>query len=309
MRHNRAMGRWHAATLSGRAAEGVVLDDPDVPAALAVCAAAPVDSVLAASRIAAAARSGLRPAGGQLWGYERNGSLVAVCWAGANVVPVVPDGDPRALDAFARLAREQGRRSSSIVGQADAALGLWERLRDVWPAPREVRANQPSLVIDHEPLVRADPTVRRSVPVEYPVVLPACIDMFAEEVGYSPASGPHGPYEERVRTLIAEGRSFVRLGPTRPGAGEPGGPGVQVEFKAELGAVAGGVAQVQGVWVEPGHRGRGLSERGMAAVVELTRRDVAPTVSLYVNDYNTRALAAYRRVGFRQVGTYATVLF
>ena len=63
------------------------------------------------------------------------------------------------------------------------------------------------------------------------------------------------------------------------------------------------------MWVEPGHRGRGLSESGMAAVVQLTRCDVAPTVSLYVNDYNARAIAAYRRVGFRQVGTYATVLF
>ncbi len=278
-----------------------MLDETDVESALAVCARVPVDSVLAASRIAVAARGGLRNAGGQLWGYERGGELVAVCWAGANVVPVVPDGDPRALDAFAAMAREQGRRSSSIVGQADAALGLWERLRDLWPAPRDIRANQPSLVIDHDPQVRADPVVRRSVPDEYPIVLPACIAMFAEEVGYSPASGPHGPYEERVRTLIAEGRSFVRLGP-RPG-------GAQVEFKAELGAVAGGVAQVQGVWVEPGRRGRGLSETGMAAVVELTRRDVAPTVSLYVNDYNVRALAAYRRVGFRQVGTYATVLF
>ena len=295
------MGRWHGATLSGRAAEGRILHDADVEAALGICARVPVDSVLAASRIAVAARSGLRPTGGQLWGYERGGELAAVCWAGANVVPVVPDGDPRALDAFARIAREQGRRSSSIVGQADAALGLWDRLRDLWPAPREIRANQPSLVIDHDPLVRADPMVRRSVPDEYSIVLPACIEMFAEEVGYSPASGPHGPYEERVRTLVAEGRSFVRLGQGRVGA--------QVEFKAELGAVAGGVAQVQGVWVEPGHRGRGLSETGMAAVVQVTRREVAPTVSLYVNDYNVRALAAYRRVGFRQVGTYATVLF
>ena len=80
-------------------------------------------------------------------------------------------------------------------------------------------------------------------------------------------------------------------------------------FKAELGAIAGGVAQVQGVWVDPSYRGRGLSESGMAAVVAAARRVVAPTVSLYANHYNDRALAAYRAVGFRQVGTYATILF
>jgi hypothetical protein len=33
------------------------------------------------------------------------------------------------------------------------------------------------------------------------------------------------------------------------------------------------------------------------------------TASLYVNSFNAPALAAYRRIGFRQVGRYATVLF
>ena len=51
------------------------------------------------------------------------------------MVPVVPVDDPRtvsrALDAFAGLARLQGRRCSSIVGPADAVLGLWGRLRHV----------------------------------------------------------------------------------------------------------------------------------------------------------------------------------
>jgi len=32
-------------------------------------------------------------------------------------------------------------------------------------------------------------------------------------------------------------------------------------------------------------------------------------VSLYVNDFNTPARAAYRRVGFAEVGTFMSVLF
>jgi predicted GNAT family acetyltransferase len=39
------------------------------------------------------------------------------------------------------------------------------------------------------------------------------------------------------------------------------------------------------------------------------RSRFAPSVSLYVNDYNVRAVRTYERVGFRQVGTFATVLF
>ena len=80
-------------------------------------------------------------------------------------------------------------------------------------------------------------------------------------------------------------------------------------FKAELGAVSAQVAQVQGVWVAPAHRGLGLSVAGMAAVVDRALGTVAPLVSLYVNDHNVRARAAYARVGFREVGTYANVLF
>jgi predicted GNAT family acetyltransferase len=47
----------------------------------------------------------------------------------------------------------------------------------------------------------------------------------------------------------------------------------------------------------------------MAAVVHDALRRVAPTVSLYVNDYNHPARRVYARCGFRQVGTFATVLF
>ena len=38
-------------------------------------------------------------------------------------------------------------------------------------------------------------------------------------------------------------------------------------------------------------------------------RGLSRTASLYVNGYNHVARAAYRRIGFAQVGQYATVLF
>jgi len=278
----------------------------DLAQALQVCAVDPVASVLAAARLEIAVRAGFGAAAGQAWGFPDTGPLEAICWAGANLVPVVPieDADRRAqaVAAFADLARVHGRRSSSIVGEQGAALALWERLAPHWPPARDVRADQPSMAIDTAPSLTPEPTVRRSVPSEIGLVLPACVRMFTEEVGYSPVASGGSAYAERVRSLITEGRSFVRMVPDvggRPAIG----------FKAELGAVAGGVAQVQGVWVEPAFRGRGWSESGMAAVVAATRATVAPVVSLYVNAYNERAVAAYRRVGFEQVGTFATILF
>lgn len=273
----------------------------DLRAALDVCRRDPVSAVLAGSRIEAALAQPdhARPA---VWGVRRHGRLEAVCWAGANLVPVCAPDDTAAVDAFAEAALRQGRRCSSLVGEASVVLALWDRLEPAWGPAREVRPSQPSLVVDREHLadVRPDPQVRHAVPDEIGLVLPACVAMFLEEVGYSPLEGGGTAYESRVRALLAQGRSFVRL--------EPGRRGPEVVFKAELGAVGLGVAQVQGVWVAPHRRGEGLSVTGMAAVVRHALR-VAPTVSLYVNDYNRRALATYRRVGFREVGSYATVLF
>ncbi len=102
---------------------------------------------------------------------------------------------------------------------------------------------------------------------------------------------------DRVAELIAAGRALAWI--------ERG----EVLFKAEIGAVSRAACQVQGVWVAPAHRGRGIGTAGTAAVVEYARTCIAPVVSLYVNDFNTSARAAYRRVGFREVGRYASVLF
>ncbi|MBL0886487.1 GNAT family N-acetyltransferase [Myceligenerans indicum] len=279
----------------------------DLPEALTLCYTQPVASVLAASRLELAVRSGFTAAGGQGWGFPATGPLEAVCWAGANLVPVIPEtlGEVRqaaAAAAFAAMARAQGRRSSSIVGERAAALGLWAGLERHWPAPREIRVDQPSMAITRGPDVAPDPALRRSTLAELDIVLPACVRMFTEEVGYSPVAGGGGPYVQRVRSLIADGRSFIRTEPTPRGR-------ETVAFKAEVGAVAGTVAQIQGVWVDPLFRGRGWSVAGMAAVVGAVRESIAPVVSLYVNHYNDRALATYRRVGFEQVGTFATVLF
>jgi predicted GNAT family acetyltransferase len=298
---NPDMGRWRETVVGQRVPRVGVLGDADLEAARAVCAKAPVEAVLAASRIDAATRLGIGRTGGELWGYHRDGELVAVAWAGANLVPVVPDRDPAAIDALAAIATERGRNCSSIVGDAGVVMGLWSRIRGDWGTPRDIREDQPSLVIDHAPQVEPDPFVRAAGYDDFDDVLPACIRMFTEEVGYSPLVGGTRAYEDRVRSLIAAGRSFVRMVPT--------GSGQRVLFKAEVGAASVGVGQVQGVWVAPDRRGERLSEAGMAAVVEATRRSIAPVVSLYVNHYNAPALAAYDRVGFRQVGTYATVLF
>ena len=122
--------------------------------------------------------------------------------------------------------------------------------------------------------------------------------MFTEEVGVSPEAGDGGAlYRSRVAELIRIGRSYARI--------EDG----RVVFKAEIGAVTPLACQIQGVWVHPDLRGRGHAVAGMAAVVKHALDCFAPVVSLYVNDYNVPARAAYRKVGFKEVDTFMSVLF
>ena len=267
----------------------------DLDGVRAVLAPDPVANCFLDGRVAAAGVDPWR-LGGDLWGYFENDHLDSLLYCGANLVPVATTSAARA--AFADRLRQTGRRCSSFVGPAQEVLDLWRLLEPSWGPARDVRSSQPLLAIDREPDVAADPHLRLSVPQEIDRLLPACIDMFTEEVGVSPVAGGTGSaYRARVLELIRSGRSYVRM--------QDG----EVLFKAEIGAVSDAACQVQGVWVAHAARGRGLAAPAMAAVVQQARAGIAPIVSLYVNDYNTAARKAYARVGFEQVGEFATVLF
>jgi hypothetical protein len=272
-----------------------VLDSRDLDEVLCLLSGDPVSDVFVASRVAV---GGLDPwrLGAEVWGFGDRGRIESLCYAGANLVPV--QAGPEAVRAFADRARRQGRRCSSLVGPAEAVLGMWRILEPHWGRARDIRASQPLLAIDGPPAVAPDQDVRQVRPDELEVLLPACIAMFTEEVGVSPLLGDGGAlYRARVQELIAQGRAYARFQ-----------DGV-VLFKAEVGAATSAVCQVQGVWVHPSLRGQGTGTAGTAAVVEAARHSLAPVVSLYVNDYNTAARRSYEKVGFRRVGTFASVLF
>jgi hypothetical protein len=272
-----------------------VLGDRDVPAVLDLLDADPITNLFVAARVR---NAGLDPhrLGAEMWGHEVRGRLTAACYAGANLVPV--NADDAALATFAVWARKQGRRCSSIVGPAHMVELLWRDLLPCWGPARDIRPCQPLLAISQRPDEAPDTAVRRVRLDELDVLLPASIAMFTEEVGVSPIVGDGGAlYRSRVRELVTTGRSFARIVDGR------------VVFKAEVGAATDRVCQVQGVWVDPAWRGRGISAAAMAAVVAACQRDIAPTVSLYVNDFNAPARRAYERVGFREVGTLASILF
>jgi len=272
-----------------------LLEVGDAAAAWQILSADPVGNLFVAARLHANGFEHWR-LGAQLWGYYGEDGLESLCYHGANLVPVC--ATPAALEAFAVRARDERRICSSIVGREEFVGPLWQMLSDVWSPPREVRTGQPLLVTSTPPAVPPDPAVRRVRSAEVDTLMPACIAMYTEEVGVSPLGHDRGAgYRARVTELVAAGHSVARI--------DDG----EVLFKAEIGAATNQACQVQGVWVTPRMRGRGLGTAGMAAVVSEALRSVAPVVSLYVNAHNTAARRAYERVGFTPAGTFMSVLF
>lgn len=128
-------------------------------------------------------------------------------------------------------------------------------------------------------------------------LLPAAAAMFTEEVGFDPVARYGDGYAARLRTLIAGQRSAIVT--------DVNG---RVIFKADAGIVNLDAAQVQGVWLHPDYRGYGLAKPFFAAAAQVLQRRY-PHLSLYVNDYNARALAMYRGTGWEQIGQFSTIIF
>lgn len=251
----------------------------------------PVGSCMVAARVA---DHGIDPnsIGGELW--TRRDAAESLCFAGANLIPL--RGAQADLNAFADEAMSGTRRCSSLVGRAELVMPMWERLEAAWGPARDVRDDQPLMALSRHPSCDIDPEVRQVRPDELDAYLVAAVDMFIGEVGVDPRLGDGGRgYRRRVASLIAAGRAWARFD-----RGE-------VIFKAEVGSQSPGVGQIQGVWVHPEWRGLGLGTAGTATVAAVTVGS-GRIASLYVNSFNTVARAAYARVGFTEVGTFATVL-
>ena len=254
----------------------------------------PVLNVFVASRLAAGVLE--RHAPGELWGYPAR-DVRSIVHVGSNLVPV--DADAEARRAFAERMGPY-RPFCAIVGLSDQVHGLLRDLTDVWGdtygCPRALRERQPVLATSSMCDVPEDPRVRPVTESDFESYFAAAVAMYTEELEEDPLVTNAYGYRRYVRSLIDSGRAF--------GIVENG----EVVFKADVGAIGNGVAQVQGVWVAPRLRGQGLAAPAMAAVTNRIVR-AGRTASLYVNDFNAPAIATYRRCGYTERGVFSTVLY
>lgn len=271
-----------------------LLTDRDLPDLLALVERDPVVNAVLAARLDACGTLVPHLLGGVTVGVRRDDELIGACFSGGNLMPV--GGDESVWPLLAQFVANRPRVCSSVVGRADAVTAFWTVLSRRWRA-RAVRASQPLLVLDRAPGVAPDPQVRPVRRTEIERYLPAAAAMFTEELGVSPYESQGGAsFRARMAELVDAERAFA-LTDHRG----------QVVFKAEIGAVSRHTVQVQGVWVRPDLRRHGIGTACLASVVAHGLA-LAPTVSLYVNDFNVPARRVYGKLGMRQHATLSTVL-
>ena len=271
------------------------LGDADRPELTALVDRDPIVNAVVAARLHTLPSLSPRRFGGQLLGVrDGDGALAAAAFNGGNLLPM--GGCAEHWQALAEFVARRPRVCSSVVGRADTIAVMWPVLQTAWGAPRAVRRRQPLLVLDRVVTERpADVGLRAVRHDELDAYLPAAAAMFAEELGVSPSEGGAGHYRSRVAGLIRDGRAF---GVVRRG---------EVVFKADFGAVSPRTCQIQGVWTRPDLRGRGLGTAAMSGVLDRALA-LAPSASLYVNDFNEPARRMYARLGMREIAVLSTVL-
>ena len=237
---------------------------------------------------------------GRLLGVTGPGGdeIRAVALCGPMVVPWSPGLDDVPL--LAAGLRPQARGIQLLVGPRDVTAAIHEALRDVLPPPRLLRADQPIYTADGTTLAApprgARPPVRRAELADLDRLTAASAAMHREEVGFDPMDVDPWGFRLRMRTLVERGWAYVWT------------EGDTLVFKAECAAVTREAVQLQGVWTDPARRGRGHGTAAIGTLAAQLLRDSA-RVTLFVNDFNTRAIGVYERVGFRRGGTMRSYLY
>ncbi len=209
-----------------------------------------------------------------------DGTVRGVIYYGSQMV--VAAESSAALDAFAIETRKYPA-LRSFVGPKPTIDALWSRLASWYRKPSLVRQRQPLYVISPELLNEIDDVAVRRARVDEAALI-------AEH------SAQRGSFTAGVRRAIELGLWWVWV------------DGGELRFQCNVGAQTPMTAQLQGVWTPPAVRGHGYATHALAAIVRRVLDD-APTASLYVNDFNTGAIAVYERIGFQRVGELTTYLF
>lgn len=200
----------------------------------------------------------------------------------------------RSLRAFALKARESRIPINLIMSDDDVAerfFGLYA-IGQMTPRLRRIE-----LLFQTDfpfPVQKCDWQVREARPMELEQVARAQSEVAFIESGIDPLSRDRVGFLKRCARRIKQGRVFVVF------------EGDQLVFKADIIAEASDVIYLEGVYVAPGFRGRGI---GSVCLAEVCRRLLgrAIYVCLLSNDETKHAHRSFANAGLRNTGKCTTI--
>lgn len=226
--------------------------------------------------------------------YDSHGAVTGVAYFGRQIA--IAAQDAATIDAFAAESLSHGG-EKMIVGERETVARYWSLVKSRHEPARLIRERQFVMMIDRPSLRPYERKVvaRRARIDEWTEVADNSAAMIEGELEYDPLrSSPE--FTSNVRAMIDRDLWWV---------GEYLG---RLCFFCNIGPWSRQTAQLQGIWTPPELRGKGLATSALGAVCDRLLV-MSPTLSLYVNDFNTKAIALYDRVGFTTVGEFQTILF
>jgi predicted GNAT family acetyltransferase len=207
----------------------------------------------------------------------------------------------RALAAFAEQAKSC-RAAHVIVGERDKVERFWGHYRDGGQSPR--RVCRELMFEQRRPENREDETsetgeldgssLRLATARDVEVVMEVNALMAEEESGVNPLAADPAGFRRRTLRRIEQGRVWVCV------------EGERLVFKADLLAETPDYAYLEGVYVRPEDRRRGLGSRCLSQLGR-TLLGSARAVCLLVNEQNKVAQAFFMKAGYEYRGCYDTI--
>jgi len=200
-----------------------------------------------------------------------------------------------AVEGFAAVARRDPL-PHLLMGEHDAVQRFWRYYADQSQAPRHTC---PVVFLQrNEQFERREeiPGLRLAVPEDLEFIVRAQAAMALETSGVDPLQKDPIGFRQRYLRRIDNNRVWVLMN------------GHRLIFKLDVIADTPEATYVEGVYVSPEERGKGLGQRCVNAVgYNLMERTKA--IYLFVENDNPRTTAFYLRLGFNPRGNYELLYF
>ncbi|HKG48435.1 MAG TPA: GNAT family N-acetyltransferase [Pyrinomonadaceae bacterium] len=201
----------------------------------------------------------------------------------------------RAIEGFAALARRDAA-PHLLMGEHNAVQRFWSYYAESEQMPRHVC---PVLFLRRGEQFQQQqdvPELRLAKPEDLEPIVRAQAAMAVETSGVDPLRKDPLGFRQRYLRRIDNNRVWVLMQNRR------------LIFKLDVIAETPAATYIEGVYVSPEDRGKGLGQRCLTAVGrKLLERTAA--IHLFVENENTRTTAFYSRLGFDIAGQYDLLYF